>query len=155
MRHPAEGSPELAKRYRLGNVILVASDVDLKTFAREHVPPSLDLAQQLIVYASRRDRALGFRMGKTRHAVELLSDERFVDLAANLRHFRDKYSAILARCQQRGNGLASVRETPYRRGERLHCAYIEAQRDEVVALLERVATAELALSSAGAGSARR
>ena len=59
-RHPAEGRAELAKRYRIGNIIFVASDVDLKTFAREHVPPSLDLAQQLVVYASRNDRALGF-----------------------------------------------------------------------------------------------
>jgi esterase/lipase superfamily enzyme len=59
-RHPAEGRAELAKRYRLGNVIFVASDVDLKTFAHAHVPPSLDLAQQVIVYASRNDRALGF-----------------------------------------------------------------------------------------------
>jgi esterase/lipase superfamily enzyme len=59
-RHPAEGHAELAKRYRLGNVIFVGSDVDLKTFAREHVPPVLDLAEQLLVYVSRRDRALGF-----------------------------------------------------------------------------------------------
>ncbi len=59
-RHPEEGRAELARRYRLGNVVFVASDVDLKTFAREHVPPSLDLARQLIVYVSRNDRALGF-----------------------------------------------------------------------------------------------
>ena len=39
------------------------------------------------------------RMAKTRHAVDLLSDERFVSLTANLRHFRDKYDAILARCR--------------------------------------------------------
>jgi esterase/lipase superfamily enzyme len=58
-RHPAEGRAELAQRYRIGNVILAASDVDLKTFASEHVPPILDLAQQLIVYVSRNDRALG------------------------------------------------------------------------------------------------
>jgi esterase/lipase superfamily enzyme len=60
MRHPAEGQPELLNRYRLGSVIFVASDVDLKTFAREHVPPSLELAHQLIVYVSRKDRALGW-----------------------------------------------------------------------------------------------
>ena len=60
MRHPAEAHTELARRYRLGNVIFVASDVDLKTFAREHVPPSLELSQQLIVYVSRKDRALFF-----------------------------------------------------------------------------------------------
>lgn len=59
-RHPAEGRDALARRYRIGNVIFVASDLDLKTFAREHVPPSLDLSRQLIVYASRLDRALGF-----------------------------------------------------------------------------------------------
>lgn len=59
-RHPTEGRETLAKRYRIGNLIFAASDVDLKTFAREYVPPSLDLAQQLIVYASRNDRALGF-----------------------------------------------------------------------------------------------
>jgi hypothetical protein len=81
------------------------------------------------------------RMAKTRHAVELLSDERFVDLTANLRHFRDKYDAILARCRPRSHGLASVRGALDRRGERLHCAYIEAQRDEVTAMLQRVAPA--------------
>ena len=59
-RHPAEGRAELARRYRLGNVVFVASDVDLKTFAREYMPPSLDLARQVLVYASRNDRALGF-----------------------------------------------------------------------------------------------
>jgi len=59
-RHPAEGRAELAKRYRIGNIIFAASDVDLKTFAHEYVPPGLDLGQQLIVYASRNDRALGF-----------------------------------------------------------------------------------------------
>jgi len=59
-RHPTESHAQLAARYRLGNVIFVASDVDLKTFARDHVPPVLDLAQQLLVYTSRNDRALGF-----------------------------------------------------------------------------------------------
>jgi esterase/lipase superfamily enzyme len=59
-RHPAESHAQLTKRYRLGNVIFVASDVDLKTFAHEHVPPILDLAEQLLVYASRNDKALGF-----------------------------------------------------------------------------------------------
>lgn len=59
-RHPQDGRPALAQRYRIGNIVFAASDVDFKTFAREHVPPSLDLARQLIVYASRNDRALGF-----------------------------------------------------------------------------------------------
>lgn len=59
-RQPSEGRAQLAQRYRIGNVIFAASDVDLKTFADSYVPPILDLAQQLIVYTSRNDRALGF-----------------------------------------------------------------------------------------------
>jgi esterase/lipase superfamily enzyme len=59
-RHPDEDRATLAKRYRIGNVIFAASDIDLKTFAREHVAPIMDLARQSIVYMSRRDAALGF-----------------------------------------------------------------------------------------------
>jgi esterase/lipase superfamily enzyme len=59
-RHPEMDSAALQKRYRFGNVIFVASDIDLKTFAREHLPPALDLSRQLVIYFSRIDRALGF-----------------------------------------------------------------------------------------------
>jgi esterase/lipase superfamily enzyme len=90
-RHPQEGRAELAKRFRIGNVIFAASDVDLKTFAHQDVPPILDLAQQLIIYASRNDRALGFssliagasRLGKP--DIADLSPEEIERLAANPR----------------------------------------------------------------------
>ena len=59
-RHPREDRAALARRYRLGNVIFAASDIDLKTFARDYVPPIMELAQQTIVYMSRNDRALWF-----------------------------------------------------------------------------------------------
>jgi esterase/lipase superfamily enzyme len=59
-RYPDEGRAELAKRYRIGNVVFAASDVDLKRFARDYVPPIMDIARQAIVYMSRRDAALGF-----------------------------------------------------------------------------------------------
>jgi hypothetical protein len=94
------------------------------------------------------------RMNKTQHAIELLSDERFVDLGANLRYFRDRYNSILARCGGRDDGLASVRGTPYRRVARLHCEYIRAQLDEVDAMLKRVTTARGAESSDEASAAR-
>jgi esterase/lipase superfamily enzyme len=59
-RYPLETRAELAKRYRLGNVVFVASDIDLKIFSREYLPPIMDLARQTIVYVSRNDAALGF-----------------------------------------------------------------------------------------------
>jgi esterase/lipase superfamily enzyme len=88
-RTPQLDAAALQQRYRLGNVMFVASDVDLKTFAKDHVPPALDLARQLIVYYSRIDRALGFsgliagasRLGRpdiadlTEAEIRRLSDE--------------------------------------------------------------------------------
>jgi esterase/lipase superfamily enzyme len=59
-RDPQLTHEALQGKYRLGNVIFVASDIDLKTFAREHVSPALDLAKQVIVYFSQVDKALGF-----------------------------------------------------------------------------------------------
>jgi len=97
-RHPEENREQLQKRYRIGNIIFAASDVDLKTFAREYVPPASDLSQQLIIYASRNDRALGFstliagasRLGRpdindlTTEDLEHLSAEKglqFIDIS--------------------------------------------------------------------------
>jgi hypothetical protein len=83
-----------------------------------------------------------FRMNKTAHAIELLSDNRFVDLGANLRYFREKYDAILAGRDQSRDALASVRGTPHRRVERLHFDYIQRQRAEVESMLNRLSILE-------------
>jgi hypothetical protein len=80
------------------------------------------------------------RRGKTRRAVALLSDPRFVVLETNLRYFRDRYAEILAGCGRPRDALASVRGTPLRRVERLHCEYVVAQRAEVDRMLQHLAT---------------
>lgn len=59
-RFPDENREQLTRRFRIGSVVFAASDVDLKTFAREDVPAIMDLAQQTTVYMSRSDAALGF-----------------------------------------------------------------------------------------------
>jgi len=83
-----------------------------------------------------------FRMGKTQHAIDLLSDERFVNLSANLHYFHDKYDAVLASRDERHDMLASVRGTPYRRVERLLYDYIKTQRAEVESMLDKVSALE-------------
>ncbi len=80
-----------------------------------------------------------FLMGKTQTAIDLLSDERFVDLDANLHYFEKRYDAILAQHDERRDTMASVRGTPFRRVERLYYDYIRTQRDEVQSMLVRLA----------------
>jgi hypothetical protein len=79
-------------------------------------------------------------MSKTEHAIELLSEDRFVDLGANLRYFREKYDAILSSRDASRDGLASVRGSPYRRVEHLHYDYIKKQSAEVEFMLKRLST---------------
>jgi hypothetical protein len=83
-----------------------------------------------------------FRMGRTQHAIDLLSDDRFVNLGRNLHYFHDKYASILASHDERQEMLASVRGTPYRRVERLFYEYLQAQRAEVDSMLARISTLE-------------
>ena len=84
-----------------------------------------------------------FLMGKTRRAMALLSDRRFVDLAANLQYFERRYDVILANYDERRDTMASVRGTPFRRVERLYYRYIGSERDEVRAMLGRIAKTQL------------
>ena len=81
-----------------------------------------------------------FRRGQMKAAVRLLSDERFVDVSANLRHFAQVYDAILASRDEQAFGLASLRGDRYRRVRRRYYAYIEEQRAEAEAMLERLPT---------------
>lgn len=83
-----------------------------------------------------------FRMPKTAHAIELLSDERFVNLGANLRYFRERYKTILANHDERRDMLASVRGTPDRRVGRLYYDYIKTQENEVESMLAKLPTLE-------------
>jgi hypothetical protein len=80
-----------------------------------------------------------FLISKTQRAIDLLSDERFVDLDANLHYFEEEYDAIFARHNERRDAMASVRGTPFRRVERLYYDYIRTQRDQVQSMLDRIA----------------
>jgi hypothetical protein len=85
-----------------------------------------------------------FLMGKTRRAVALLSDRRFVDLAANMKYFEHRYDVILSNYDERRDTMASVRGTPFRRVERLYYRYIGGERDEVQAMLGAIAQTPVA-----------
>lgn len=94
-RHPGDDHAALQRRYRIGNAIFVAADIDLKTFARSHLPALSDIAVRTQVYASEDDGALKWasrlagasRLGRpnldelTRADLETLaSNERLVGI---------------------------------------------------------------------------
>jgi hypothetical protein len=80
-----------------------------------------------------------FLMGKTQRAIDLLSDERFVDLDTNLHFFEARYDTVLARHNEHRDDMASVRGTRFRRVEQLYYDYIHTQRDKTQSMLDRIA----------------
>ena len=57
-RHPEEDHAALQRRYRIGNALFVAADIDLQMFARSHLPALSDVAVRTQVYVSEDDGAL-------------------------------------------------------------------------------------------------
>ena len=94
-RHPEDDHAALQRRYRIGNALFVAADIDLTTFARSHLPALSDIAVRTQVYLSEDDGALKWagrlagasRLGRprldelTRADLETLaSNERLVGI---------------------------------------------------------------------------
>jgi esterase/lipase superfamily enzyme len=57
-RHAGEDASALQRRYRIGNAIFVAADIDLRTFTRSQLPALSDIATRTQVYVSEDDAAL-------------------------------------------------------------------------------------------------
>jgi esterase/lipase superfamily enzyme len=57
-RHPGEDHAALQRRYRIGNALFVAADVDLRSFVRSHLPALTDITARTQVYVSEDDAAL-------------------------------------------------------------------------------------------------
>jgi esterase/lipase superfamily enzyme len=94
-RHPGDDHAALQRRYRIGNAIFVAADIDLQTFKRSQLPALSDIAVRTQVYVSEDDAALKWasrfagasRLGRprldelTRADLETLaSNERLVGI---------------------------------------------------------------------------
>lgn len=90
-RHPSEDAAALRRRYRIGNAIFVAADIDLKTFTRSQLPALSDIAVRTQVYVSEDDAALKWaarfagasRLGRPR--TEELTRTDLETLASNER----------------------------------------------------------------------
>ena len=90
-RHPEEDHAALQRRYRIGNALFVAADIDLQTFARSHLPALSDVAARTQVYVSEDDGALKWaarlarasRLGRPR--LDELTREDLETLASNER----------------------------------------------------------------------
>jgi len=58
-RYPEDDAAAIAKRFRIGNVIFAASDIDLKTFVKGQLQQIRDLADHVVIYIADNDGALG------------------------------------------------------------------------------------------------
>jgi len=68
-RHADLTPEQLAKKFRIGNIIYAASDIDLESFARKQIVQLKELCQHVVIYVSANDSVLqlaSFARGATR-----------------------------------------------------------------------------------------
>lgn len=94
--HADMDEKELQRRFRIGNVIFAASDIDLKTFTADHLKRFIDLPRSVNVYFSKNDAALFnaslmYGLSRLGHPkAEELSRDTIEDLA-QIRNIRKVY----------------------------------------------------------------
>jgi hypothetical protein len=89
--------------------------------------------------------ALGgfFSNGVIKRAQILLTDGRYMELDANLRYFYERYERILAERDEEGSWTGPLRGEGYRTDREIYYDYVTRQRDDVIAVLERMAELEV------------
>jgi esterase/lipase superfamily enzyme len=110
---------EIHARHRLGNLVLIGSDLDRQVFASYLADGALDVARHTSIYASHKDKALGFSRWLTRHERlgQVIDEDSFSPAAKRvLEENRDHISMIDvsdAEGADTGNGHGYFRSSPW------------------------------------------
>jgi esterase/lipase superfamily enzyme len=116
-----DGKPreEIHARHRLGNLILVGSDLDRQVFAAYLADGALDVPRHTSIYVSDKDKALGFARWLTRHERlgQAIDENKFSPAAKRaLSENKDHISMIDVSDTEgaaTGNGHGYFRSSPW------------------------------------------
>ena len=116
-----DGKPpeEIHARHRLGNLILVGSDLDRQVFATYVADGALNVPRHVSIYVSDKDKALGFASWLTRRERlgQVIDEDRFSPAAKRaLAEKKDQISMIDvsdAEGADTGNGHEYFRNSPW------------------------------------------
>ena len=117
LMHAGPERKESAKALRIGHVILTGSDVDAHLFGSYLMDGILDIAEDLTIYASAKDKALG--MSNWVFGRQRLGQIVSVDLSEDATNFLKRNSKLIivnatdAPGAGTGNGHAYFRKSPW------------------------------------------
>jgi esterase/lipase superfamily enzyme len=110
---------EIFARHRLGNLVMVGSDLDREVFAAYLADGALDVPRHMSIYVSEKDKALGFARWMTRRERlgQVIAEENLSpEVRRLLEEHRDHISVIDvsdAEGASTGNGHGYFRNSPW------------------------------------------
>jgi hypothetical protein len=114
-----ETREQMQKALRLGQLILIGSDLDREVFATYVADGALAVPQHVSVYVSDKDKALGFARWLTRRPRlgQMLDDESMAPKIRRLFTDQNDYLSLIdvsdAEGSDTGNGHAYFRDSPW------------------------------------------
>ena len=110
---------EILTRHRLGNLVMVGSDLDRQVFAAYLADGALDVPQHMSIYVSEKDKALGFSRWLTRRERlgQVIAEERLSTGGRRLLEERRDHISVIdvsdAEGASTGNGHGYFRNSPW------------------------------------------
>lgn len=110
---------EIHARHRLGNLVLVGSDLDRQVFASYLADGALNLPRHISIYMSDKDKALGFsrRLANRERLGQVIDEDTFSPAAKRLLEEARDYISLIdvsdAEGAATGNGHGYFRNSPW------------------------------------------
>jgi esterase/lipase superfamily enzyme len=106
-------------RHRLGNLVMVGSDLDRQVFAAYLADGALEVPRHMSIYVSEKDKALGFARWLTRRdrLGQVIAEEQLTPGARRILEERRDYISVIdvtdAEGASTGNGHGYFRNSPW------------------------------------------
>ncbi|HEY5740273.1 MAG TPA: alpha/beta hydrolase [Gammaproteobacteria bacterium] len=119
----AKSRAEIHARHRLGNLVLVGSDLDREVFASYLADGALDVARHTSIYVSDKDKALGFARWLTRQERlgQVIDEDKFSPAAKRVLADNREHISMIdvsdAEGAATGNGHGYFRNSPWASGD--------------------------------------
>lgn len=110
---------EIFTRHRLGNLVMVGSDLDRQVFAAYLADGALDVPRHMSIYVSEKDKALGFSRWVTRRERlgQVIAEESLPPAGRRLLEERRDHISVIdvtdAEGASTGNGHGYFRNSPW------------------------------------------
>jgi len=119
LMNEAKTREDIHARYRLGNLVLIGSDLDREVFAAYLADGALDVPRHMSIYVSKKDKALGFahRLTRRKRLGQAIDENNLSNMARRILTEQRNHISVIdvsdTEGADTGNGHGYFRNSPW------------------------------------------